>query len=253
MSTASHDPEYELYRWCVLVTLLSMDVVRPFCELMGLGRDEFEGLQRRLRQQLVTERKRCGPPPEASMIVMHQDAPVAAVAESLRANAGPHLAWWERHIFYCDTRDHRGLQHWGDVLVRGRHEPGLWQRLFPASIRSEALERFLRSLDLSEYNRREKEIDAKPLSDWDLHLYTLYLHDDILYGAEHDEITDGAKLDVELTIGVHQGYQFWAWVFKACDRGQLSRLWQEARRIVEEEKLTWVRDLPHPSVLDIWR
>src|SRR4051812_7253412 len=101
MSAASHDPGYELHRWCVLVTLLSLDIVRPFCELMGLGRDEFDGLQRRLRPQLVGERTRRGPPPEAIMTVLHQGAVIRAVSQAVRANASPHLAWWERHIFYC--------------------------------------------------------------------------------------------------------------------------------------------------------
>lgn len=254
MTIPAHDPEYELHRWSVLVSLLSMDVVRPFCELMGLGREEFDRLQPRLRQQLVGERKRSGPPADASLLVMHEAPLVSNVAKALREDATPYLAWWERYIFMCDTRDHQTLRNWGDVLHRARNEPSLWQRLFPPPLRHEALERFQRSADMTEYYRREKEIDATPLSlsEWDLHLYALYLHDDILYSDdEHDEIADGAKIDVELTIGVYQDFHFWKWVLKSFRADEVDRLWHEARNIVEHAKMRWIRELPHPSTLDI--
>jgi hypothetical protein len=252
MNAASHDPEYELHRWSVLVTLLSMDVVCPVCELMGLGREEFDRLQPRLRQQLVAERQRSGPPPDASLLVMHQIPFVNNVAKALRKDATPYLAWWERSLFMCDTRDHQGLRNWIHVLHRARNEPSLWQRLFPAPLRHEALERFQRSTDMTECYRWEREIDASPLSEWDLHLYALYLHDDILYSdEEHDEITDGAKINVELTIGIYQGFHFWKWVLKSCQPDQLDRLWQEARNIVDQAKMRWIREPPHPSTLDI--
>ena len=252
MTTTSHDPDYELHRWSVLVTLLSMDIVRPACELMGLAREEFDRLQPRLRQLLIAERKRSAPPPDASFLVMHEAALVSRVAKVRREDATPHLAWWERNVFICDARDHQGLGHWRSVLFRARNEPGLWQRLFPAPLRREALERLQRSADMTEYNQWEKKVDSIPLSEWDLHIYSLYLHDDILYSdEEHDEITDGAKIFVEMTIGIHQGFHFWSWVLKSCHSDQLEQLWQEARIIVEREKMPWIGELSHPSTLDI--
>jgi hypothetical protein len=252
MSTSSRDPEYELHRWSVLVTLLSMDIVRPACDLMGLAVEEFDRLQPRLRQLLVAERKRSAPPPDASFLVMHEAALVSHVAKAIREDASPSLAWWERNVFMCDTRDHQGLRNWGHVLHHARNEPGLWQRLFPAPRQDEALQRFQRSFDMTGYSRWEKEIDAARLSDWDLHMYALHLHDDILYADdEHDAVTDGAKIDVELTTGIYQGLVFWNWVLKSCRADQLDRLWHEARTIVEQAQKRWIREPPHPLAIEI--
>jgi hypothetical protein len=125
----------------------------------------------------------------------------------------------------------------------------LWNRL---GLPQGALDRFLRSCNLDEYLRRQKEVDASPLSDWDLHLYALHLYDDNLYGPKDlAHVPDGPRLHVVPTIRAYQGYLFWAWVLNTHRPDQLDRLWDEGRRIVEEEELRSARGLPHPSVLDI--
>src|SRR5262249_1228462 len=147
------------------------------------------------------------------------------------------------------TRNGLDLRKWTTVLQNCRDEPTLWNRL---GLPYGALDRFRQSRNIDEYQRRQKEGDAHSLSDWDLHLTAPHLYDDNLYHANaYAEVADGPGLYIVPTIRAYQGLQFWAWVLKSLHPAELDRLWQEARRIVEQEELRSARELPHPSVLEI--
>lgn len=249
MTVGLTEPEFDLRRWAGLMFLLSMDVVRPFYAMMGLQPDEPDALQRVLRQEIVAGRKRSAASLEAAPPFEPQ-AVLRAVAELLGAKTSQHLVWWDRHVFSWETRDNRNLNNWTTVLQNCWDEPGLWNRLgLPDSIRPD---QFRRSRNIDEYEQRQDEVDARPLSDWDLHLYAIQLYDDNLY-REPYHVPDGPRLYVKPTVRAYQSYQFWDAVLRSAGSDQLERLWQEARRIVEKEELSWVRDLPHPSALRILR
>jgi hypothetical protein len=248
-------PEFDFRRWGELVSLLSMDVVSPFYGLMGLRFGAPERLQRLLRHEIVRWRNAVAnaPTPVSGPFVGSQRF-VASIAESIGAESARHLVWWERYVFHNDPRDNLDLDRWDTVLRCSRLEPALWRRLFPDPFSEEALDRFRRSLNIDEYRRRQEDVDARPLSDWDLHLYAIHLYDDNLYSeADYVHVPDGPRVWVEPTIRDYQGRQFWAWVLKALSPDRLDRLWQNAHAIVKDEELSSVRGLPHPSALDIWQ
>jgi hypothetical protein len=249
MTVALAQPDFDARRWGYLVSLLSMDVVRPFHDLMGLRLADPVGLQRVLRQEIVAERKKGVASPDAGQPTIAQRV-LKVVREALGAEASRRLDWWEQHIFHKKpSRDNVNVRKWATVLQISRHEPRLWNRL---GLPNGARDRFRRACDLDEYRRRQKEVDASPLSDWDLHLYAFHLYDDNLYGPnDFVRVPDGPRLRVVPTIRAYQGYEFWAWVLSTLRPDRLDRLWQEGRRIVEEEELPSARELPHPSVLDI--
>jgi hypothetical protein len=248
MTVNSAEPEFDARRWGHLVSLLSMDVVRPFFDLMGLKLANPIEFQEVLRREVIADRKSGVAVPSATL-PMSSPAVLDAVRESLGEGVSRHLAWWERSVFHkTPSRDNRGLRKWITVFQTCRHEPRLWSRL---GLPQGALDRFLRSCNLDEYLRRQKEVDATPLSDWDMHLYALYLYDDNLYGPSTFAMPDGPRLYITPTIRAYKGYQFWAWVLSTLRPEQLDRLWQEGQRVVEEKELHSARGLPHPSILNI--
>lgn len=249
MTVVSAEPEFDVRRWDHLVSLLSMDVVRPFFDLMGLKLASPAQFQEVLRREVITGRKRGVVVPNARLPVTPQGV-LKAVGESLGERVRRHLVWWGQGVFHkTPGRDGRNLQKWSTVLQTSRHEPGLWNRLsFPQG----ALDRFHQSFNFDDYRQRQAEVDARPLCDWDLHLYTLHLHDDNLYGPNDlTRVPDGPRLWVKPTIWDYQGYQFWAWVLNTLPSDRLDLLWKAGREIVEEEGLTSARGLPHPSILEI--
>jgi hypothetical protein len=249
MIVGTGESELDVRRWAHLVSLLSMDVVRPFFDLMGLKLSSPAQLQDVLRREVIAGRKSGVVVPSARLPVIPQRV-LQAVRESLGEGASSHLVWWERHVYHrTPSKDHRGLRKWISVLQRSQQEPGSWGRL---GLPPGARDRFERSRNLDEYVRRQKEVEPAPLSDWDLHLYALHLYDDNLYGTNDlRRVPDGPRLYVTPTIRAYQGYQFWTWLLSTLRLEQLDRLWQEGQRIVEEKELHSARGLPHPSLLDI--
>lgn len=241
-----HTPESNPRRWNEIIDLLSMDVVRPFFDLMGLHADN--DLQGVLRHEIINGRKRAAlnsktglPPPQRV---------ISAVAESLGARTSSHLVWWGRYIFEDAPKDHRNLDKWDSVLYDCRSDPRRWSQLgFPDWI---GPDQFRSSSNIDEYQRRQDEIDARPLSNWDLHMYAYCLYDDNIYEDSFGRVQDGPRLWVKPTVRAYQAYRFWARVLKTMGPEQRYRLWQEAHRIAEEEEiLIDPSSLPHPSTLEI--
>ena len=246
MTVGSITPELDPARWRRIMTLLSLDVVRPFYDLMGLRSLPGDELQQVLRREIVTARKRCAASQSDDPLFAPQTI-IEVVADSLGAAASRHLVWWERNVFSDSPRDNMNLHHWTRVLQTCSYEPDLWARLrLPAELAQEALERFCQSRKIDEYQRRQKELDERPLSDWDLHIFALYLFDETL-----SPDPSGPSLWLKPTIRDVQRYQYWAWVLGVLSAQNIDRLYEVARQIAVDEELSFAADLPHPSVLDI--
>src|SRR5262249_40766955 len=159
------------------------------------------------------------------------------------------LVWWLRRILHLDPRDNLGLSHWDHVLRYCRHSPDRWERLgFPSRISAEALERFRKALDISEYKRQYDVMQDHPLSDWDLHMYASQLYD---FDEDLKGPIESPFLTVVATIRDYQGYEFWRWILRTLDSDELTILWDSAKRVVQEEELTSARELPAPVTLGV--
>lgn len=241
-------PEFDPARWRRMIILLSLDVVCPFYERMGLKLHAGNQLQKTLREQVIASRHR-------SIFALYDELLfkprliAEEISEVLSVEDYRHFLWWQRNIFGDEPRDHQNLNKWNNVLQTCRHERQLWARLgFPAQFDAEALKRFLLSGKIKDYEQRQREGKNRALSDWDLHIFALYLFDEDLSPFD----PDGPTLWMNPTIRAVQRYEFWAWVLKILSVHEQDRLQEVGRQIAEEEDLyVSAADLPHPSVLDI--
>ncbi len=231
-------------RWPLILTLLSMDRVIVFADMMGFGvadRPAFVGVLRSLilqmRQAQAAGRK-------------FYDAD--HVAERLVAELGSettnHLAWWGQHIFGRNTQDHLALNAWTITLRHCRHEPQSWAQLGLATDFSEdAMLAFQRSIDTTEYYRRQWLIEAQPRSDWDLETYACNAFDD-----DDDFAPSGPASYLYPATMTYQGYLFWAWMLERLDAQQQSALTRNATQIAQDtEALRFLGELPLPATLCI--
>ncbi len=243
---SDNTPESNPHRWNDIIDLLSMDVVRPFFDLMGLQADD--DLQAVFRQEIIGGRKRAAADPDIGLPAPTQV--INAVSDSLGVHASSHLVWWGCHIFERVPRDHRNLGKWNSILQDCRTDLSRWSKLgLPESIGPDQFRSFSR---VEEYQKRQDEIDARPLSDWDLHMYVYCLFDDNIYHDGFRRVQDGPRLWVKPTVRTYQMCRFWAEVLGNMGPEQRDCLWQEARRIAEEEEILDDPDsLPHPSTLEM--
>jgi hypothetical protein len=228
--------------------LLTLDVVRPFYDLMGLKQEADVGLQKALRAATLATRKQLvealtnqGPSPTLTSFC--QD-----VERRISTPVADHLAWWLQRVLHSEA--HVAVSNWQDLLRRCQRngEEG-WGRLpFPGRLSAEASKRFAASVDRKEYKRLDAELDDRSLSDWDLHIYASQLFDfeDPLEGPSGKPDTS-----VYLTVDVYQQYLFWAWLLRQLTPEQQTKLRDTALEIVQTDKLSWIKDLVHPSALDI--
>jgi hypothetical protein len=229
---------------------LTLDVVQAFYDLMGLNVEAQSRLGGVLRGATLATRKALvdalvngkAPPTLASFCEKVETAGGAGLTE--------HLAWWLGRMFDAETRTHRALRHWTDVLHHCRREGDeSWRRLrFPLPLSEEVAQRLATALDRTEHDRRCAAVEARPLSDWDLHMHAsqLYDFDDDLEGT-------GMNLSnhISETVSACQGYRFWAWLVRALEPEEQTRLREQALEVVRTDELTWIKDLVHPSALDI--
>jgi hypothetical protein len=238
----------EGHEW--VFALLTLDVVRAFYDLMGLDPAFHAGLQRALRDATVATRKEIvealvhgGPKPTLTSFCRHVER-VAGDA------ATDHLAWWLQNVFDYNTQTHKALSAWTYVMRRcQREDDASWRQLaFPEALSSEASTRFTRAVDATEFSRRRDALEARPLSDWDLHMYASKTYD-------FDQDTEGTGSSpltrVSATLRAYQEYQFWAWALRALPADGQTRLRESALGVARALELTSVKDLVHPSALDI--
>jgi hypothetical protein len=230
--------------------LLTLDVVHSFYDLMGLNQEAQAGLQKALRATTLATRK------QLVEALVNQEPPptLGSFCQDLEGRIGTatadHLAWWIRRVLHKEVQAHIPVQDWRDLLRRCRREgEESWRRLpFPGHLSAEAAERFAASIDGQEYDRREEALEHQPLSDWDLHMYASQNYD---FADPPEGPSRRPSTEVSLTVGVYQQYLFWAWALRALNPVQQTRLREKALEIVRTDKLTWIKDLVHPSALDI--
>ena len=229
---------------------LTLDVVRPFYDLMGLNQEAQAGLQKALRDSTLATRKQLvealvnqGPPP--TLATFCQD-----LERRIGTSAADHLAWWVRHVLHKQVQAHIPVSHWEDLLRRCRREgEESWRRLpFPGQLSPEVSRRFRASVDGKEYDRLRRALEDHPLSDWDLHMYASQTYD---FDDDREGPSRNPSTEVSLTVGVYQQHLFWAWLLRGLTPEQQTKLWDKALEIVQTDKLPWIKDLVHPSALDI--
>ena len=230
-------------------SVLTLDIVRPFYGMMGLDAADPALLQVALRDATLVTRKRLSDALASNATPPTLEDFYLSVATTLGPTGVERFEWWLEKVMHADTHDNRGLWRWMNVLRWARHERARWQRLgFPKECSNEALQRFLQAIDKTEFERRIKELESQPLSDWDLHMSASQL-----FHFDDDWEAHGARPFhfVEVTIDDYQGYLFWAWVLRNLSSDQLEQLCRSSLRFVEDEDRMAPADLPHPATLNI--
>lgn len=240
---STHEP-FESNRWAMIITLLSMDVVIAFDDLMGLVLPDRPAFLAALRSLILEMRRQyaAGGPFYSPRLVSD------TLESRLGAEVCAHVAWWGNRIFEKSTHDHPELDAWTITLRHCRDDAARWEQLgIPHYVSGEALQEFLRSIDTTEYDRRSDQVNARPLSDWDLHMYAINGFDD-----ENELCPSGPGSYLYPTVMTYRGYRFWAWMLERLDAEQQATLAQRATLIARStESLMFLGELPAPSCLDV--
>jgi hypothetical protein len=229
-------------------SLLTLDIVRGFYDLMGLDAGFHARIHTGLRAATVSTRK------DLVQQLMHPHEALARVdfcrsAEAqLGKDASEHLSWWLEHV---SKRQHeRDLRRWTDLLVSlHREHDELWSKLpFPQPLADQAFDRFARARDFREYYRRAEALDDQPLSDWDLHMHASQLYD---FSEDREGTGVNPMTEVSLSIHAYQYLRFFAWLLRVLTPEQQTALRDKALELAVAEDFAWFDKLVDPSAFAI--
>jgi hypothetical protein len=237
-----------LKRWNTIATLLSMDVVAPFYDLMGLrirvSSPAFQAIFRKLILRARGEFPAEHPVAVALVPEILLDTVDSELGDDVRVN----LEKWGAHIFQMDIREHVGRLDWAAVLRRCRDDDRLWRKLqIPLHFDDHFRREFLHSISYDEYYRRLDETYQRPLSDWDLRQYSIYEFSDDDPGAPNgpDSYMYPAAMN-------YQASRFWAWAVEHLETEQrLALLWNAEEVARSEESLQHIVQLTDPIHLAV--
>jgi hypothetical protein len=230
--------------------LLSMDVARAFYDMMGIEPGIHDRLHGALRSATLATRKEL-----VQALLQNQPRPTLAsfcghVEGRIGEAPANRLSWWLQRVFADGLETHSSLRSWTHVLRYCKREgDDGWSRLgLPKQVSDESARRFAAAIDVDEFRKRADVLEARPLSDWDLHIYASqpYDFDDDPEGAWPDPFTVFSR-----TVRYYQGYRFWAWMLRVLSPDQQTLLRDKAMDFARNAELTSVKSLVHPSALDI--
>jgi len=244
---ASEPASFDPTRWPLVFILLSMDLVLAFADLLALPIASPTGLRDVLRAEITRVRRRAGESPPADL-VFSSDEVLDAIARTLGSSQRDALVWWAHRIFEVSPRDHLDLAGWSDVLRTCKDDPARWAQLaLPNAVRDAARDSLDEALYPTAYYQRLSELRARPLSDWDLHMYAVQHFDD-----EDDILPTGPTRYLAPTVKAARGYAWWSWLLARLDGPAQHALWRSASEIVQQApELRYIGTLPLPAQMEV--
>ena len=239
MASVSNVP-FNADRWAKIVPLLTLDVVRPLFPAIGLELSDAAAFQQIVRQVIVTARKDFARSSDAAAIAPERLA--ESILESLDPASAVGLTRWISDIFHGEPSANAELRVWMNVLRHCRRNESHWRRLFATSARArDALEMFVRALNIDDFESRYVELTARPLSDWDLHMYAVHFFDD----DDLEGTPNGPYLWLAPTVRDYRGRQFFRWLSGTLSDAERLTFVHEANGVARDEALT-SNPLPDP-------
>lgn len=192
-------------RWGAAVAHLSLDVVQPFYEALGVPTDDPAEFARVLRDAILENRRVFEEEPSVIpdlkvrvcvMLSVHFPPPTADA-----------FAHWVENVFAYRAEDVAWFSTWWYVLALSRNRPERWAALgLPASLSEEACARLDKAVDRTELHALADEVEGRPLSEWDTEMYAIH--------GLYQEGRDPYELTLE-TIRKRRFLAYLAWLSSA--------------------------------------
>jgi len=233
-------PTRQQQRSGAAATLLSLDVVIPFYSPMGVPAPEPARFVQVLRECIVDNRKEFHHSPDR---IPDLDS---RIDDKLRHSFGGETAhaydWWVQYIFVSSAEDFEAFSDWYMVLALSARNESRWDVLaLPKILSREARVRIDSVLDRNDLHQIADQVEAHPLSPWDLEMYTLH-------GFDEDE-NDPYNWVLE-TVKKRRFIQYMSWLVKRLSQEEVAGLWESAEALRKQiETTAHSPSLPNPLTI----
>jgi hypothetical protein len=239
--TKANEVSPDLSKWVKAIPLLSLDLLRPLFSLMGLSPRNPQQLQQAVRGEIMRARWKFEQSAFHSLASVQEV--VEGILESVEPSDADHLRKWTQFVFHGQPTDNLDLRQWLTFLRHCRRNLALWNRVFSEALPpAEALNKFERAIDISEFDTKYEELSGHRLSDWDLHIFAVHFFDD----DDSEGTPNGPYLWAAPTVRDFQALKFFGSVLSAMRPEQVDRWWKRAERVAGEEQIGTAGKLPDP-------
>lgn len=228
LKTAMRMPTNNQERWGAAITLLSLDVVAPFYASLGLQVTDTKTWLKLLRDTILSNRRAFEV--DQSRIPDLKGSLLSALKHRLGPEAASRLNHWIENVFVFSGEDFSRLSRWYMLLALSRTNPQRWGALgLPHGFSEEARTRLEEVFDRTRLHALADQIDKRPLSDWDLEMFSIHRFD--------DDDNDPYNWILE-TVKKRRFVSFLEWLVKSLSDEQLQRLADSANRLKMEIETT---------------
>lgn len=211
-------------RWGMIFILLSMDVIRPLCEAMGLRLRDKDSFREMLRRLILENRRIYEQNPEAV-------PPLAdRVLEQMEANFGEseadHFYKWATTVYNEVHANQPQWSAWETLFFQAAYNPEMRDRLgLPSGKCDSILTQYRDALDMDDVEQEVENLKAKLLSDWDLEMYAIHQFN-------NDDLSDPFSI-VLRTVRMNLFQIFWEKLIPQLSTAESMQLWKRAQSLLE--------------------
>lgn len=224
----------------MIFILLSLDVVRPLWPEMGVDMLKPEEFQGPLRALIIENRKVYEEDP--TVIPPLADNVFGAIERDAGSESAERFFLWATTVFYETHEDLPQWSAWDIIFRQWAYNSEYRQSLnIPETRRDEILDEYLARLDTRELKQTIEGLKARPLSDWDLEMFSIHQF-------VYDDIGD-PFVTVRQVAEMNRFQLYWEVMLGATASDDRARMWEQGRRILKSLHVWMPGELAPPDRL----
>ncbi len=194
-------------RWGEMFTLLSMDIVIPMYERMGLELTDRELFKQLLRGEILANRKEYEANPQR--IPPIADKYIKKLVNSFDIKTTHYFYKWATTVFTAVPADQPDWSSWRIIFFYWQNK-GKWQDVVRKRMPGKKIDLIIPSyIDYQDEKNTEMEIEEikkKQLSDWDLEMFSIHKY---FYNETDLDDNNDPFLTIQNTIEINRLQLFW--------------------------------------------
>jgi hypothetical protein len=169
---------YDQEKWGAMITLLSLDVVSPFYEYLGLNIDNVEEFKTSLRKDIIENREEYVKNPNIIPDLKKRNMKNLNLIDG--NSLGIMLENWFQNSFVWNPADLGIYGKWKILFSISIRMDERWKSLdLPKTISEQARKKYEKDVtDKTELHALADQIDEQPHTKWDIEMYSLHGFDD---------------------------------------------------------------------------
>ncbi|NJO18625.1 MAG: hypothetical protein HC877_23730 [Thioploca sp.] len=233
MNTAVLTPK----QWGLIFTLLSMDIIFPLYEAMGLEFKDKKNFLQQLRYLIIENRKVYETNPNAIPPLAEQV--IKMLTTSFSQFQAKHFYHWATTVFTSVHIDQPQWSAWETLFHAWCYNATQQSKLKLSLEKREIIfSAYRKTVNIKDIERQVIQLKAQRLSDWDLEIYAIHQFN-------HDDELSDPFSSILYTIEINRFQLFLKAIFPQLHSSEKEILWERGQQLLVEREIWMPEPLKH--------